>query len=147
MAPACSRSMRAPVARGRPPPEAPGAPPAGGTGAATAHLAGGRDVPGQCVAHLLGVLVRQIDLIGRAVEGEADGLVGGEVLVEVVAQDDLNLARHSVPSLFGAAREPYGIAAASWRPHHYSMPRRNWANVCSDGATFCEANRPVLVRK
>src|SRR3954462_12732560 len=92
IAPACSRSMRPPVARERPPPEArvpprptlrggrahrarAGGAAAGGTGAAPAPLAGGRDVPGQCVAHLLGGLVRQVDFIGRAVEGEADGLV------------------------------------------------------------------------
>src|SRR4028119_1641354 len=123
VAPACSRSIRPPppVARDRPPPEArplplppprlggarapgrsappsapAGAPGSGAVPTAAADLAGGLHVARQRVAHLLGVLVGQVDLVARAVEREAHGLVGGDVLVEVVAEDHLDLARHSL---------------------------------------------------
>src|ERR1700742_1082994 len=65
-----------------------------GTGA-PADLASRGGVARECVAQFLRVLLRQVDLVVRAVEREAHGLVGGEVLVEVVAQDDLDLTSHS----------------------------------------------------
>src|SRR4051794_16116167 len=67
-----------------------------GAAAGAADLPGGLDKARECVAQLPGVLVGQVDLVVGAVQGKADGLVRGYVLVEIVAQDYLNLARHSV---------------------------------------------------
>src|SRR4051794_731015 len=73
----------------------PGAAGTGGAVAATAaHLAGGRDVLAEDVPQLLGVLLGQVDLVRRPVEGERDRLVSSDAVVEVVAQDHLDLACH-----------------------------------------------------
>src|SRR5215207_1057286 len=112
---------------------------------ATAHLAGSQDVTGEDVAHLLGVLVRQVDLVRGAVEGKGHGLVGRQVLVEVVAQDDLNLARHLCSSLVTAAREPNGICrpVGTTKPlQHIASPFRK---PLPHGARWCEENRSVLL--
>ena len=54
-----------------------------------------RDIHRQGITKSRSILPGQVDLLGRAIQGEGDRLIGGCVLVQVI--DEENLLGHEMP--------------------------------------------------